>query len=175
MWRGDGLECRKPLGIDPSNLPRPRLLIDVRRSCLTEAEPGHRYDCLSYVWGGAPTLKAQLDNLSFLMVGGSLAIRESEIPKTIAHAIGLVEQLDIDYLWVDFLCIVQDYPESKPAMTGIYANAYVTIIAGICRASPFFFLYLWSLISSLPIFNVGSLLVISMQITSKTLNLFKKG
>jgi hypothetical protein len=47
---------------------------------------------------------------------------------------GLIAQLSIKYLWVDALCVVQDDAESKhdqiQGMAGIYANGYVTIIAG---------------------------------------------
>lgn len=95
--------------------------------CVTVAESGHRCACLSYVWGGAPTLKALRSNIDELMVEESLETRHSEIPKTIRNTIGLVEQLGIKYLWVDALCIVQDDTESKhvqiQAMAGIYANA----------------------------------------------------
>ena len=68
------------------------------------------------------------------MQEGSLESHRDEIPKTIRDTISLVDQLGIPYLWVDSLCIVQDESESKhaqiQAMAGIYANAYVTVIAG---------------------------------------------
>ncbi|CAG8955756.1 hypothetical protein HYFRA_00011623 [Hymenoscyphus fraxineus] len=129
-----GLECCKPLGLDPSNLPRPALLIDIRRKCLTKADSSHRYACLSYVWGGASNLQATRENLASLLEEKALETRHNEIPKTIKHTMGLMEQLGIHYLWVDALCIVQDDAELKHvqirAMGGIYANAYVTVIAG---------------------------------------------
>jgi len=68
------------------------------------------------------------------MKDNSLTAQWDEIPKTIKHAIGLVDQLGLRYIWVNSLCILQDDEESKhdqiQAMAGIYANAYVTIIAG---------------------------------------------
>lgn len=55
------------------------------------------------------------------------------LPKTIAHAMILTEQLEIDYLWVDTLCILQDSDADKAEqismMDAIYNAAYVTIIA----------------------------------------------
>lgn len=129
-----GEQFRRPFGLDSSSLGRPNLLIDVRKKCLVAAEPIHHYACLSYVWGGASTLKTGRDNLDSLMETNSLDICRNEIPRTIRDAIGLVDQLGIPYLWVDALCIIQDDAESKHdqirAMAGIYANAFVTIIAG---------------------------------------------
>jgi hypothetical protein len=129
-----GDKCCNPLGLDMSSLGRPELLIDIRKKCLVAAEPGHRYACLSYVWGGAATLKAEKGNIDSLMQDRALELYREEIPGTIRDTIGLVDQLGIPYLWVDSLCIVQDDTEAKgsqiQAMAGIYAKAYVTIIAG---------------------------------------------
>jgi hypothetical protein len=128
-----GESCGRPLGVDPSTLTRPALLIDIRRKCLTWTEPSFRYACLSYVWGGSTTLKTVKDNLESLLAPNSLREHQNEVPRTIRDTIGLVEQLNIHYLWVDALCVVQDDLESKhtqiQAMAGIYANAYFTIIA----------------------------------------------
>jgi hypothetical protein len=129
-----GNTCRGQLGSVVSALGRPQLLIDVRKKCLALAESSHVYACLSYVWGGAPTLKTNNGNLNSLMRENSLEFQRDGIPRTIRDTICLVDQLGIPYLWVDSLCIVQDDNESKhdqiQAMAGIYANSYVTIIAG---------------------------------------------
>lgn len=107
---------------------------DFQRKCLIEAEPYHSYACLSYVWGGAKILKTETESLSSLKQENSLEARRDQTPRTIRDTINLVDQLGIPYLWVDSLCIIQDDAESKHAqiraMAGIYANAYVTIIAG---------------------------------------------
>ena len=122
-----GGNCRRPFGLDPSGLGQANLLIDVQNQCLAIAKTGYRYACLSYVWGGAKTLKTDRSTLDSLMVKNSLQARWYEIPRTIRDTIRLVEQLGISYLWVDALCIVQDDTESKhdqiQAMAGIYANA----------------------------------------------------
>ena len=128
-----GGKCRRPFGMDPSSLGHPRLLIDVQRNCLVETGKLNQYACLSYVWGGAKTLKTAQATLQELLEEGSLQKRRDQIPKTIRNTISLIDQLGIRYLWVDSLCIVQDDHQSKheqiQAMAGIYANAYVTIIA----------------------------------------------
>jgi hypothetical protein len=129
-----GENCRRPFGLDPSGLGQANLLIDVQNNCLAVAKQVYRYACLSYVWGGAKTFKTGKSTLDGLMEKNSLEAHWYEIPQTIRDTIRLVEQLGIPYLWVDALCIVQDDIESKhdqiQAMAGIYANAYVTIIAG---------------------------------------------
>jgi hypothetical protein len=123
-------EC---LGTDPSDLGRPKLLIDVQNKCLVMCQASYRYACLSYVWGGASTLKTKRHILDSLMLEGFLDINRDEIPRTIRDAMSFTEQLGIRYFWVDSLCIVQDDELSKhdqnQAMAVIYANAYVTLIA----------------------------------------------
>jgi Heterokaryon incompatibility protein (HET) len=128
-----GAQCRRPFGMEPSQIGSTSLLIDVRNKCLVDANASSRYACLSYVWGGAKTLKTGKENLGSLKQVNSLEVRRDEIPRTIRDTINLVDQLGIPYLWVDSLCIIQDDAESKHdqihAMAGIYAGAYVTIIA----------------------------------------------
>jgi hypothetical protein len=106
----------------------------VQNKCLAISKPGYRYAYLSYVWGGVKTLKTGRSTFGSLMEKNSLEARWDEITRTIRDTIHLVKQLCIPYLWVDALCIVQDDIVSKhdqiQAMAGIYANAYVTIIAG---------------------------------------------
>jgi Heterokaryon incompatibility protein (HET) len=130
-----GERCCRPFGKDSPHIERPNLLlIDVRKSCIVETKAADRYACLSYVWGGSKTLKTEKGNLDSFKEENSLGARRDEIPRTIRDTINLVDLLGIPYLWVDSLCIIQDDAESKhdqiQAMAGIYANAYVTIIAG---------------------------------------------
>jgi len=67
-----GGKCRRPFGMDPFSLGRPRLLIDFQRNCLVETGKPDRYACLSYVWGGAKTLKTAQGTLQELLEEGSL-------------------------------------------------------------------------------------------------------
>ena len=114
---------------------RPNLLIDTYEMCLTKSEGRENYVALSYVWGVVPTLNTTIENLSSLQQPGALApaIANSQIPLTIAHTIYLIQKLDMRYLWVDSLCIVQDDNITKDHqiknMGSIYANASLTIVA----------------------------------------------
>lgn len=75
----------------------------------------------------------------------------SELPKTFQDAIVVVRRLQIKYLWIDSLCILQDSPEDwkheSAQMHHVYGNAYVTLAAddsrdsseGLFRVRPPFF------------------------------------
>ncbi|KAK7523047.1 heterokaryon incompatibility protein-domain-containing protein [Phyllosticta citriasiana] len=88
-----------------------------------------RYACLSHCWGHPEnhpltTTKASLPQHRRQIFWGGL-------PKTFQHAITVVRQLGLRYLWIDSLCIVQDDPrdweqESKK-MGDIYEKATLTI------------------------------------------------
>jgi Heterokaryon incompatibility protein (HET) len=67
-----------------------------------------------------------------LFARGGLALLESELPRTIADAIALCEQIGERYLWVDALCIQQDDEKDKARqirnMGCIYRSAVLTIV-----------------------------------------------
>ena len=112
---------------------RPQWLVDIRRKCLVPAGPDDRYAALSYVWGGVKCSQTTTETLPRLLEPGSLEKPGVVLPRTVRHTIGLLELLNVPYLWVDALCIVQDDIDIKRkqihAMAWIYASAYVTIIA----------------------------------------------
>jgi hypothetical protein len=122
----EGTGLTRPLGLS---------LIDVDAACLVSNSADIRYIALSYVWGQGQTLETTKRNLGFLQRPGALSINNGNIaiPETIKDAMRLVARLNERYLWVDSLCIVQDDYETKQlhlnAMAGIYANAYLTIVA----------------------------------------------
>ncbi|KAK0724129.1 heterokaryon incompatibility protein-domain-containing protein [Lasiosphaeris hirsuta] len=111
---------------------RPAWLADVHRRCIVRAEPSFRYATLSYVWGKtsdcvALTTATKTDLLNH----GSLI--EANLPATICDAMRLVAALDLTYLWIDRLCIVQDDCQEKhaqiKAMGSIYAQSSFTLVA----------------------------------------------
>ena len=61
------------------------------------------------------------------------------LPKTLQDAIIITRRLDLRYLWVDCLCIVQDDPEDVEkelsCMAEIYKYAYVTLSASSAKES----------------------------------------
>jgi hypothetical protein len=57
-----------------------------------------------------------------------------QLPRTIVDAIHVCHGLNIMYLWVDALCIIQDSPEDTDVQIGsmavVYGGASLTIVAG---------------------------------------------
>ncbi|RBR25180.1 uncharacterized protein FIESC28_02088 [Fusarium coffeatum] len=96
---------------------------------LVHTNPGDRaiYACLSYCWGHGGqycTYKHNIkDHLQHISV--------SDLPAAVADAIRLCRALQIPYLWVDALCIIQDdevdWSREAAAMARIYGSANLTI------------------------------------------------
>jgi hypothetical protein len=57
----------------------------------------------------------------------------TELPRTFQGAVIVAKNLDIEYLWIDSLCIIQDCSEDWERecsrMAGVYSGALVTIAA----------------------------------------------
>lgn len=109
-------------------------LIDVVDECITFMPPPQlRYAALSYVWGNVSSTKLTSGNIEALQKPRSLSHRShvATIPLTIRNAMRLTADLDIRYLWVDCLCILQDDPQINlylNQMHTIYHNAYLTVV-----------------------------------------------
>ncbi|KAF2626246.1 heterokaryon incompatibility [Macroventuria anomochaeta] len=60
-------------------------------------------------------------------------IPRNNIPRIFRHAIGLVYDLGIDYLWIDSYCIIQgdqhDWEVEFQKMVTMFQNSYITIAA----------------------------------------------
>ncbi|KAI0548162.1 heterokaryon incompatibility protein-domain-containing protein [Xylaria curta] len=98
------------------------------------------YTTLSYCWGRS-NYRTTTENLEQHMD----CILVSQLPRTIQDAIVCASRLNLRYLWVDALCIVQDC-ESEVAqeislMSRIYRNSYVTITAALATDSDQGFLH----------------------------------
>lgn len=85
------------------------------------------YAALSYCWGNHPQKTTVKSTLREHLVGISV----SKLPATIQDAIRLCQLLEIQYLWVDSLCIVQDDSEDwhheAAEMASIYGRSALTI------------------------------------------------
>ncbi|PHH92041.1 hypothetical protein CDD83_9159 [Cordyceps sp. RAO-2017] len=128
-------KCGNPMKIWPV---RPAWLIDVERRCLV---PGQQttgeFVALSYVHGQHTWPVVDADILSRLRE--PFALDEPGFSERMApiarHAIYLTSKIGERYLWVDALCIIHDdrnrgaLAGQLKAMSAIYANAFVTIIA----------------------------------------------
>lgn len=98
---------------------------------LYESSPGEtgKYIALSYCWGGPQTVTTTRDTLDRY----TTRLDVSSLPQTICDAILTTRRLGFCYLWVDALCIVQDWAEDRTkeilSMGDVYKNAFLTIIA----------------------------------------------
>lgn len=81
------------------------------------------YVALSYCWGAGSRLTLTKDTLSDLQN----SIPWDIVPKTIQDAIALTRQIQISYIWVDALCVLQDskqdWQRESVKMKDIYKNA----------------------------------------------------
>lgn len=87
------------------------------------------YMTLSYCWGGNDSLKLTAPTIEELRSGVSI----SQLPKTIQDAIQVALHLEIRYIWVDALCILQDSPtdwaKEAASMSDVYRNSFLAIAA----------------------------------------------
>ncbi|KAH7084385.1 heterokaryon incompatibility protein-domain-containing protein, partial [Paraphoma chrysanthemicola] len=95
------------------------------------------YAALSYCWGkddvgGWKTTMATLGSHK------TVGLNVSLLPKTLQHSLRITRSLDISYIWIDALCIIQDSSEdwAKEAakMAGVYFGSVVTIAASGARS-----------------------------------------
>ncbi len=88
-----------------------------------------RYTALSYCWGKRVFMKLTSHRINRLKSG--VPIRA--LPKTFQQAITITKQLDVAFIWIDALCIVQDSAQDwnteSSKMGPVYANAYLTLSA----------------------------------------------
>ncbi|KZL77380.1 hypothetical protein CT0861_11256 [Colletotrichum tofieldiae] len=88
------------------------------------------YIALSYCWGRKSHLLTTQTNIRAMTTG----IHVVEFPQTIQDAVEVTRKLNLRYLWVDALCIIQDsqsdWEAESAKMASVYHNAYLTIAAG---------------------------------------------
>ncbi|KAE8155184.1 heterokaryon incompatibility protein-domain-containing protein [Aspergillus avenaceus] len=117
----------------PTQLPGFRV-IDTQRQCVIIAPMSCKYAALSYVWGqnSGADLQATTSNIHELERENVL-MENPSLPLTIRDAVTACVRLNIRYLWVDRVCILQDDLDTKAkqidAMAHIYHHAYITLVA----------------------------------------------
>lgn len=93
-----------------------------------------KYAALSHSWGESKQRlkqvpKTKKDNIRSREQG----IAWSELTKTFQDAVLIARRLGLDYLWIDALCIIQDFGDDwameASRMAAIYGNAHVVISA----------------------------------------------
>lgn len=95
---------------------------------------GHNYPyaALSYCWGKAQPGDSRPWQTKYATLKSHLhGINKRHLPQTLQDAISICERLQISYLWVDSLCIIQDSTSDWAAeaakMSGIYLGSLLTI------------------------------------------------
>jgi hypothetical protein len=115
---------------------RPRRLVEIppdgQYVYLRELDPtrGDPYIALSYVWGETGSrIRTTLGTLARYKEG----IRFTDLPKTIQDAVLVARRLEVRFIWIDSLCIIQDSGDELAKeiadMAHYYGNAILTISA----------------------------------------------
>jgi hypothetical protein len=93
------------------------------------------YATLSYCWGKLDFVKTSKSNLKEFLV----EIPYHQLPQTFKDAIRVAQVLEIDYIWIDSLCIIQDsdidWRKESSRMSEVYGNSYINIAAS-CATDP---------------------------------------
>jgi len=88
-----------------------------------------KYACLSHCWGKQKLIQTKKDNLEAFKTG----ISWSSIPKTFQDAINFTRNLNLQFLWIDSLCIVQDdqddWNKEAAKMASIYRDSWIMLAA----------------------------------------------
>ena len=156
--------------------PLPTRVIDVKPAESSSSvrilhSAGHvgRYAALSYCWGGSIRRSLSVANIDHYQRGLAVA----SLPKSIQDAIHVTRELNIRYLWVDALCIVQDLEDDKQheigRMQAVFQNATVTIVAACSPAATGGFLHQRSLTP----FGRGGVFRIPYMLSSKQLEVIQ--
>lgn len=92
-----------------------------------------RYAALSHCWGSVQPLTLNTSTKHELTQGLPL----KAFPQTFQDAFWVIQQLNILYIWIDSLCIIQDsnddWVHESARMCDIYGNAFLTIAATRAR------------------------------------------
>ncbi|KAF4627911.1 hypothetical protein G7Y89_g10241 [Cudoniella acicularis] len=118
---------------DPKTLPS--RVIDVtpgqpfRLLIVNQSTPPARYATLSHCWGSHMPPRLLSSNIATLQE----EIPFSHLTKSFQDAITTCRRLDIHYLWIDSLCIIQDseqdWQEQSAVMARVYSSSYCNIAA----------------------------------------------
>ncbi|KAH9242422.1 hypothetical protein K456DRAFT_27859 [Colletotrichum gloeosporioides 23] len=124
-------ECRSPFESGGDFKGPTRILEICNKSVvLRENVTKMRYACLSHCWGNPEDMiQTRHDTIAKFKT----KIPWNELPRTFQDAVRICYQPDIQYLWIDSLCIIQntteDWENEAVRMADIYENAFITITA----------------------------------------------
>lgn len=90
-----------------------------------------QYATLSYCWGREPFTKLTASNMNTFCQGIAIL----DLPEVFRDAIRVARELELSYIWIDALCIIQqgdddrDWLTESALMTDVYGDSYVNIAA----------------------------------------------
>ncbi|KAH7325612.1 heterokaryon incompatibility protein-domain-containing protein [Stachybotrys elegans] len=91
-----------------------------------------RYTTLSHCWGPDPS-KMPLRTLKETYEAFTNSIPMSSLPRTFHDAVNVTLALNIRYIWIDSLCIIQDdledWQQEAAKMAAIYEGSFLTLAA----------------------------------------------
>lgn len=114
----------------------PTRVLDVRpKHPVLHISQGHRshYVALSYCWGGPQTVMTTQETYEQFKEKV-----DDGLSQTLKDAIEITRKLNLQYLWIDALCIIQggeDFNIESLKMSQYYGNAYFTLSAGCAARS----------------------------------------
>ncbi|OTB05140.1 hypothetical protein M426DRAFT_10983 [Hypoxylon sp. CI-4A] len=134
----DHPECQSTFSTRPTLLPDRVLFVrsnyDIRLHVNIGKDIG-RYAALSHCWGGQIALQTTRKTIGSFQND----IPFHTLPKSFQDAVMVCRALEIDYLWIDSLCIIQDskddWTEQAFKMYAGYSNSFVTIAADAAQNS----------------------------------------
>lgn len=133
------------------------------------------YLALSYRWGTATITKTLRGNLDTHMK----SIPAATLSKTFQDAFIITRRLGFQYIWIDSLCIIQDYVEdwAKEAMqmASIYTNAAMTISASVSDSaySGLFYPYVTDYSPKLALHSIRGTAVDDFFLTNRVVSSFE--
>ena len=126
------LFCEAPL---PSFAPT-RLVHIVNKNLVRvvlsqEQDAYHSYAAFSHCWGKAKTVKLLKANMQALQHG----IPILDLPLSYQEAVSVCQALDVSYIWIDSLCIIQDSIDDWTREAAMMKDVYQNSILNICAAA----------------------------------------
>jgi hypothetical protein len=95
----------------------------------SQAKPTNKYATLSHCWGKTQHIKTTRSNICNFQQN----IPWDDLCATFQDALTVARRLNIDWIWIDALCIIQDdakdWEVESAKMCAYYANAFITISA----------------------------------------------
>ena len=140
-WIDNCQRCHQLCGLKPQQVGRPKRLLrclsdgSVRlvetQSCTQRCD----YIALSYCWGDGTAVKKTSEKMLKCRQSGLLA---EDLPPLYREVVAVARGLNIGYLWIDAVCMIQhsekDKEEEMMKMGGIYRGALVVVVAGTAKS-----------------------------------------